>query len=185
LALCTARLSSDWRFDPLIIDRQHAQLGPAQDDLIALDGKPLKRSGGLAIASAVGQPSQRVYATVTLPRHESEITALRQLLAKTEFTDHLLALDSLHTQHETIHQILWGIESVCHQRLDVSLHEDQSRVRSVSGVAVLGVLSRVSLAEDCRRPQPVRDRTYPVWSGRLQKRPRPMLERLLERCLPP
>lgn len=82
----------------------------------------------------------------------------------------------------------WGIESICHQRLDVSLHEDQSRVRSVSGVAVLGVLSRISLAlfqEDCRRPQPVRDKTFPVWSGRLQQRPRPMLDRLLERCLPP
>lgn len=82
----------------------------------------------------------------------------------------------------------WGIESICHQRLDVSLHEDQSRVRSVSGVAVLGVLSRISLAlfqAECQRPQPVRDKTYPVWSGRLQKRPRPMLDRLLERCLPP
>jgi hypothetical protein len=82
----------------------------------------------------------------------------------------------------------WGIESVCHQRLDVSLHEDQSRVRSVNGVAVLGLLSRISLAlfqTECRRPQPVRDKTYPVWSGRLQKRPRPMLDRLLERCLPP
>lgn len=82
----------------------------------------------------------------------------------------------------------WGIESICHQRLDVSLHEDQSRVRSVSAVAVLGVLSRISLAlfqDECRRPQPVRDKTYPVWSGRLQKRPRPMLDRLLERCLSP
>lgn len=82
----------------------------------------------------------------------------------------------------------WGIESICHQRLDVSLHEDQSRVRSVSGVAVLGVLSRISLAffqEDGRCPQPVRDKTYPVWSGRLQQRPRPMLDRVLERCLPP
>ena len=83
----------------------------------------------------------------------------------------------------------WGIEGVCHQRLDVSLHEDQSPVRSVSGVAALGVLSRVSLAlfqQDSRqRPQPVRDKTYPVWSGRLQKRPRPMLDLLLKRCLPP
>lgn len=82
----------------------------------------------------------------------------------------------------------WGIESVCHQRLDVSLHEDQSRVRSVSGVAVLGVRSRISLAffqEDCRRPQPVRDKTFPVWSGRRQRQPRPRLDRLLERCLPP
>ena len=82
----------------------------------------------------------------------------------------------------------WGIESICHQRLDVSLHEDQSRVRSVSSVAVLGVLSRISLAffqEDCRRPQPVRDKTFPVWSGRLRRQPRPMLDRLWERCLPP
>jgi hypothetical protein len=82
----------------------------------------------------------------------------------------------------------WGIESICHQRLDVSLHEDQSRVRSRNGVAVLGLLSRISLAmfqADCQRPQPVRDKTYPVWSGRLQQRPRPMLDRLLERCLSP
>ena len=39
----------------------------------------------------------------------------------------------------------WGIESICHQRLDVSLPEDKSRVRSVSGVAELGLLSRISL----------------------------------------
>jgi hypothetical protein len=31
---------------------------------------------------------------------------------------------------------LWGIESIGHQRLDVSLHEDQSRVRSVSGACL-------------------------------------------------
>lgn len=82
----------------------------------------------------------------------------------------------------------WGIEATCHQRLDLSLHEDQSRVRSPSGVAVLGLLARISLAlfqRDCQRPQPVRDRTYPVWSFRLIRRPRPMLDLLLERCLPP
>jgi len=82
----------------------------------------------------------------------------------------------------------WGIEATCHQRLDVSLHEDQSRVRSLSGVAVLGLLSRLSLAlfqHDSQRPQPVRDKTYPVWSFRLIRRPRPMLDLFLERCLPP
>lgn len=82
----------------------------------------------------------------------------------------------------------WGIEAICHQRLDVSLHEDHSRVRSVSAVAVLGLLSRISLAffiQDGQRPQPVRDKTFPIWSGRLQKRPRPMLDRLLDRCLSP
>lgn len=294
------------RFEPLLLEWQHRQLGPDPDELIAIDGKRLRRSGGLAIAGAVGQPSQRVHATVTLGKHESEIIAVRQLLARTEFTGRLLALDSLHTQHVTLQQILydhgadylvplkenqptilataktllpedfspqaalahplyqvsglcehnrgrrverwiivrevtpaqlglpgaaqlalilrtvtergqttttrhyvvtsrpaarlsptqilqlrrgqWGIEAVCHQQLDVSLHEDQSRVRSASGVAVLGVLARISLAlfaQAAQRPQPVRDRTYPVWAGRLQRQPRPMLDRLLERCLPP
>jgi hypothetical protein len=82
----------------------------------------------------------------------------------------------------------WGIETTCHQRLDVSLHEDKSRVRGVSAAAVLGLLSRISLAlfqQDCHRPQPVRDKTYPVWSGRLRRQPRPMLDLLLKCCLPP
>jgi class 3 adenylate cyclase len=39
------------RLDPLIIQWQHRQLGPVHDDLIAIDGKHLRRSGGLAIAS--------------------------------------------------------------------------------------------------------------------------------------
>ena len=95
------------RFDPLLIQWQHQQLGPGTDPLIAIDGKHLRRSGGLAMASAVGQPSQRVHATVTLGTHQSEITAVRQLLERTEFTGQLLALDSLHTQHETLQQILY------------------------------------------------------------------------------
>lgn len=82
----------------------------------------------------------------------------------------------------------WGIESSCHQRLDISLHEDKSRARSVNGAGTLALLSRLSLAffiADCQRPQPVRDKTFPVWSGRLLRRPRPMLDRLLKPCLPP
>jgi len=82
----------------------------------------------------------------------------------------------------------WGIESICHQRLDVSLHEDKSRVRSLSGVAVLGLLARISLAlfaKHSQRPQPVRDKTYPVWSGRLLKQPAAMLRLLQHPCLPP
>ena len=93
--------------EPLLLQWQDQHLGPDADLLIAIDGKHVRRSGGLAIAGAVGQPSQRIHATVTLQKHDSEITAVRELLAKTEFTDRLLALDALHTQHETIQQILY------------------------------------------------------------------------------
>jgi hypothetical protein len=93
--------------EPLLLQWQDQLLETDTDPLIAIDGKHLRRSGGMAIASAVGQPSQRVHATITLQKHDSEIIAVRQLLAKTEFTDRLLALDSLHTQHETVQQVLY------------------------------------------------------------------------------
>jgi len=94
-------------FEPLLVEWQAAQLGADPDPLIAIDGKHLRRSGGLAIASAIGQPSQRVHATVTLRTTDSEITAVRSLLARTEFTGRIISLDALHTQHETVHQILY------------------------------------------------------------------------------
>ena len=95
------------RFEALLLQWQNQQLAPDTDPLIAIDGKHLRRSGGLAMASAIGQPSQRVHATVTLQKNQSEIIAVRQLLDHTEFTGRLLALDSLHTQHETLHQVLY------------------------------------------------------------------------------
>lgn len=98
----------DWqKFQPLLLRWQDRQLGALTDPLIAIDGKKVKRSGGLAIASAIGQPSQRVHATVTLKKDESEITAVRQLLAQTDFAGQLLGLDALHLQHETVQQILY------------------------------------------------------------------------------
>lgn len=95
------------RFESLLLSWQNQQLPPDTDPLIAIDAKQVRRSGGRAIASAIGQPSQRVQATVTLQKHQSEISAVRQLLEKTEFPGRLLALDALHTQHETLHQILY------------------------------------------------------------------------------
>ena len=95
------------RLESLLLQWQDQFLGPDADPLIAIDGKHARRSGGLAIATAVGQPSQRIHATVTLQKHDSEIIAVRELLAQTEFPGQLLALDSLHTQHETVQQILY------------------------------------------------------------------------------
>jgi hypothetical protein len=93
---------------PLLLRWQTAQLGgPDADPLVVIDGKHARRSGGLAIASAISQPSQRVLGTQPMKKHQSEITAVRQLLSQLELTDRLVALDSLHTQHETVHQILY------------------------------------------------------------------------------
>ncbi len=84
------------QFQPLLLDWHDQQLGADNDAQIAIDGKHLRSTGGLAMACAVGQPSQRIHANLTMQKDKSEITAVRTLLA----------LDSLHTQHETVHQIL-------------------------------------------------------------------------------
>jgi hypothetical protein len=44
------------------------------------------------MACAVGQPSQRIHAGVTMKKDESEITAMRTLLAGTQFTGRLLGV---------------------------------------------------------------------------------------------
>lgn len=114
---------------------------------------------------------------------KGKTSTVRQYFVTSRPSARLAPLEILHLRRSQ-----WGIEASCHQRLDVSLHEDQSRVRSRNGVAVLGLLSRISVAlfiRDCQRPQPVRDKTFPIWAARLRRRPRAMLDRLLERSLPP
>jgi predicted transposase YbfD/YdcC len=63
-------------------------------------------------------------------------------------------------------RLYWLIEGGCHQRLDVSLDEDRSRVRRKNAATILGLLSRVGLAlyQPWAERQPlVRDRTFPTW----------------------
>jgi hypothetical protein len=82
----------------------------------------------------------------------------------------------------------WGIVAICHQRLGVSLPEDKSRVRSVCVVAVLGVWSPdppglVPGGVSAHAAGSRHDLSRLV--GPTPKRPRLVLDRLLDRCLPP
>lgn len=126
--------------------------------------------------------AQLILIIITLTE-KGKTTTTRQHFVTSRPADRLDPLQILQ-----LRRLQWGIEAICHQRLDVSLHEDQSRVRSVKGAGALGLLSRISLMLfllDCQKPQPVRDKTYPVWSDRLKRNPRPMLDRMLKRCLSP
>lgn len=94
-------------FEPLLLEWQAATLGPDTDTHIAIDGKAMRRTDGRSLVGAIGQPSQRVHAVVPMKKDDSEIIAVRQLLAKTQFTGRLISTDALHTQHQTIHIILY------------------------------------------------------------------------------
>jgi hypothetical protein len=50
----------------------------------------------------------------------------------------------LHSRRE-----YWGIEGKFHQRLDASLDEDRSRVRTVRGMTVLGMFRRLAVSFAC------------------------------------
>ena len=93
--------------EPLLIEWQKTVLPQDTDWLIAIDGKAMRGTDGRSLAGAVGQPSQRTHTVVPMQTPDSEIIAVRALLAKTEFTDQLLSFDGLHTQHETVQQILY------------------------------------------------------------------------------
>jgi len=43
----------------------------------------------------------------------------------------------------------WGIEGKLHQRLDATLDEDRSRVRTVRGMTVLGMFRRLAVSFAC------------------------------------
>ena len=43
----------------------------------------------------------------------------------------------------------WAIESKLHQRLDISLDEDRSRVRTAKGLFVLGLFRRLAVSLGC------------------------------------
>lgn len=93
--------------EPLLLDWQKAALGQDTDALIAIDGKAMRRTDGRSLVAAIGQPSQRVHGAVAMDQHESEITAARALLAKIECAGRLVTLDAIHTQHQTVQQILY------------------------------------------------------------------------------
>lgn len=67
--------------EPLLLEWQNHALGPDTDTHIALDGKALRRTDGRSLVGAIGQPSQRVHAVVPMQKDDSEIIAVRQLLA--------------------------------------------------------------------------------------------------------
>jgi len=82
--------------EPLLLAWQKAALGPDADALIAIDGKAMRRTDGRSLVAAIGQPSQQVHGAVAMDKHDSEIIAVRALLAKTECAGRLVTLDAIH-----------------------------------------------------------------------------------------
>jgi hypothetical protein len=84
---------------------QEQLLGPAQDDLVIVDGKTL-RHAHLELVSAVNGQG-RWLGTLAVPEGSNEIPAARQLLSQVPVAHKTTLADALHTQLETAQQILF------------------------------------------------------------------------------
>jgi hypothetical protein len=84
---------------------QEQVLGPTQDPAVIVDGKTL-RHAHLELVSAV-DGSGRWLGTVPVKEGSNEIPAARQLLAQVDVAGKATLADALHTQTETVQQILF------------------------------------------------------------------------------
>jgi hypothetical protein len=93
-----ARLALQWQDD---------LLGPLPaSETVVLDGKEV-RGGDVMLVGAAAQPSQRVLGVEPVESQTNEIPTARQLLARLPLTGRLVQADGMHTQHETVAQVLY------------------------------------------------------------------------------
>jgi hypothetical protein len=86
---------------------QDQVLGPAEDPLIAVDGKKLRHAGGVEVVSAFGVKSGRWMGSVCTAAKSNEIPAARELLEKIDVAGKTVVFDALHTQHETARAVVF------------------------------------------------------------------------------
>jgi hypothetical protein len=84
---------------------QEQLLGPTQDRLVIVDGKTLRHAHVELVSAVDGQG--RWLGTVPVPAGSNEIPAARQLLGQLDLGHKTTLADALHTQVETVQQILF------------------------------------------------------------------------------
>jgi phage protein U len=95
------------RVAPLEIDRavrafqRQVRGAPPPDELIVLDGKEPRHTGGQHILTAVTVPGQHYLGSQMVADKSNEIPAARALFARLDLDGREVSLDALHTQAET------------------------------------------------------------------------------------
>jgi hypothetical protein len=90
----------------LLAHQTQVRGAPPQDELVVLDGKVPKHSGGLNVVSAVTVPSLHYLGSEVVAEKTNEIPAVRALCERLELDGRLVSIDAMHTQTETARQIV-------------------------------------------------------------------------------
>lgn len=91
----------------IAIQWQNDVLGAAPaTDAVVIDGKEVCASD-LMLVNAVAQPSQRLLGVEAVDSKTNEIPTARTLIERLDLQGKMVQLDGMHTQHQTVHQILY------------------------------------------------------------------------------
>jgi hypothetical protein len=74
---------------------------PPPEELIVLDGKEPRSSGGHQVLTAITVPGQHYLGSAMVDEKTNEIPVARELFARLELDGRMVSLDALHTQQET------------------------------------------------------------------------------------
>jgi hypothetical protein len=86
---------------------QNDLLGPVPaTDAVVIDGKEV-RGGDVMLVNAIAQPSQRLLGVEPVANKTNEIPTARTLIKRLDLRGRMTQLDGMHTQHQTVHQILY------------------------------------------------------------------------------
>ena len=90
------------QIERIVLDFQRQVRGaPPPQDLIVLDGKEPRHTGGHHVLTAVTVPSQHYLGSAMVDEKTNEIPVARELFAQLDLDGRIVSLDALHTQDET------------------------------------------------------------------------------------
>ena len=90
----------------LLAHQRQVRGAPPPAELVALDGKQPKHSGGQNVVTAVTVPSLHYLGSTVVAEKTNEIPAARDLFPRLELTGRLVSLDALHTQTHTARELV-------------------------------------------------------------------------------
>jgi hypothetical protein len=94
------------QIEAIVISWQNQWLGPVPAEAVVIDGKEV-RGGDVMLVNAIAQPSQRLLGVEAVDKKTNEIPTARTLLQRLDLQGKMVQLDGMHTQHQTVHHILY------------------------------------------------------------------------------
>jgi Domain of unknown function (DUF4338)/DDE_Tnp_1-associated len=95
------------QIEAIALQWQNDLLGPVPaTDAVVIDGKEV-RGGDVMLVNAIAQPSQRFLGVEPVDKKTNEIPTARTLIDRLDLRGKMTQLDGMHTQHQTVHQILY------------------------------------------------------------------------------